>query len=357
MITLSLCMIVKDEESVLARCLDSVKDCVDEIVIADTGSADRTKEIARRYTKHIYDFPWRDDFAAARNFALSKTSGDYWLWLDADDCLSPEHAEKLVALKSVLETQSPDMVMCLYDTAFDEEGAPLTTFYRERIMKRSADFCWVGRVHECVAPRGKIVQADMHVFHLSSDKPRGARNLHIYQKWAAEETLGSRDLFYYGRELFYKRLYTEAEAILRAMLRCDGWHVNQIEACKILALCYAEQSKSEQAKQALLQSFLYGLPRAGVCCELAKLFQRDNKLQEAAFWYETARACRDHSAEGDFESPECRTYVPLVELTCCYYALGQTEKALFFHKEAERLFPNRPAVQFNRTFFEKARLL
>ncbi len=354
---ISLCMIVKDEEAVLARCLESVKNLVDEIIIADTGSTDGTKEIARRYTENVYGFPWRDDFAAARNFALSKANGDYWLWLDADDFISPENAEKFEALKTVLKTQSPDMVTCPYDVAFDEDGNPLSTFYRERIMRRGAHFSWHGRVHECIAPRGKILQSDFRVFHLSSEKVRGARNLHIYQKWAAEEPLGGRDLFYYGRELYYNRLYAEAEAVLEEMLRGEGWHVNKIEACKILAFCRIARKNTEEAKRALLASFLYGPPRAGVCCELANLFREEHKLKEAAFWYETARACKDYSQEGDFESPECRTYVPLMELTCCYYSLGEPQKAVFCHKETERLFPNRPAVQFNRTFFQKQGLL
>ena len=72
MITISLCMIVKNEERILARCLDSVKDLVDEIIIVDTGSADATKRIAAEYTDKIYDFTWIDDFSAARNFAFSK---------------------------------------------------------------------------------------------------------------------------------------------------------------------------------------------------------------------------------------------------------------------------------------------
>ena len=67
MVSISLCMIVKNEEDVLARCLDSAAELVDEIVIVDTGSTDRTREIAARYTDKIFDFPWRDDFAAARN--------------------------------------------------------------------------------------------------------------------------------------------------------------------------------------------------------------------------------------------------------------------------------------------------
>ena len=74
MVTISLCMIVKDEEEILARCLDCVADLMDEIIIVDTGSTDKTKEIARRYTDKIYDFKWENDFSAARNFAFSKAT-------------------------------------------------------------------------------------------------------------------------------------------------------------------------------------------------------------------------------------------------------------------------------------------
>lgn len=83
MATVSLCMIVKNEERVLARCLESVRECMDEIIIVDTGSSDATKEIAARYTDKIYDFEWIDDFAAARNFSFSKASMDFAMWLDA----------------------------------------------------------------------------------------------------------------------------------------------------------------------------------------------------------------------------------------------------------------------------------
>lgn len=70
--TISLCMIVRDEENTIGRCLDAVENIVDEIIVVDTGSIDRTKEIVARYTSNIYNFPWIDDFAAARNFLFQK---------------------------------------------------------------------------------------------------------------------------------------------------------------------------------------------------------------------------------------------------------------------------------------------
>ena len=103
-------MIVKNEEKVLPRILKPMKEIVDKILICDTGSTDRTKEIIREFTAEVYDFPWKNDFSAARNFISEKVSTDYWMWLDADDTVSPETVRKLIKLKEELDP-SPDVVM------------------------------------------------------------------------------------------------------------------------------------------------------------------------------------------------------------------------------------------------------
>lgn len=349
---LSLCMIVKDEEEVLARCLDSVKDCVDEIIIVDTGSHDQTREIAGAYASAVYDFVWKDDFSAARNFSFSKATGDYILWLDADDCLSPENGERLLALKKTLADGLYDRINCPYCVAFDDSGSPTYRYIRERILKKESCPPWQGRVHEAIPPYGKIFQSDFAVFHLGSKKSRGDRNLRIYEKWAEEEPLSPRDLFYYGRELYYHKLYTAAIAVLREAIESDLWYVNKIEACKISAKCFAEKGEREKAFRALFTSFLFGEPRASVACEIAALFQGAGQTREAIFWYETALSCRDHTAEGDFEEPFCRTLTPLLQLVCLYYATGDSEKSLFYHKKTEELFPSHPSVLYNKKFFE-----
>ena len=124
---ISLCMIVRQEAKALERCLEGIADAVEEIVIVDTGSTDRTKEIARQFTDKIYDFPWVDDFAAARNFAFSKGTGEYLLWMDAEDILPSGEKEKLLALKADLRENPCDMVILIGAlTRADGQNFPAT---------------------------------------------------------------------------------------------------------------------------------------------------------------------------------------------------------------------------------------
>ena len=140
MVSVSLCMIVKNEEDVLERCLESAAELVDEIIIVDTGSTDRTKEIAARFTGQIYDFLWWDDFAAARNESFSHASMDYCMWLDADDVLLEEDQTSFLALKESLDP-SVSVVMAPYHTGFDESGRVTFSYYRERLIKNRAGTC------------------------------------------------------------------------------------------------------------------------------------------------------------------------------------------------------------------------
>ncbi len=338
---ISLCMIVRNEEKVLARCLESAKGLADEIVIADTGSADGTVGIARRYTDRVFSLPWKDDFSYARNEVFSRARGEYLLWLDADDV-----AERtdFSALRAFLEAEKPDMVYCPYLSG-------TLSYERERFLRRDMDFRFEGRVHEAISPRGRKARYPFVVRHLPERKEKGRRNLDIYLKWAEEEPLSPRDLFYYGRELFYHRLYTEAAAVLGKMLDGEGWYVNKIAACETLSRCYEGMNRETEALQALLRSFLYGEPRAFVLCRIGELFMKRGQYAQAAFWYETALSCKDHAAEGDFEEPACRNLTPCLQLVVCYWRLGDRESAKKYHEKAEALAPAHPSVLFNQKFF------
>jgi len=96
--TLSLCMIVKNEQQFLPDCLESVRNIVDQIVIIDTGSVDNTVEIAKRYSSEVHYFKWCDDFSAARNESIKYASGDWIFWIDADERLLPESVPEIKKL-------------------------------------------------------------------------------------------------------------------------------------------------------------------------------------------------------------------------------------------------------------------
>jgi len=113
-ITISLCMIVRNEGNTIARCIDSVKEIPDEIVIADTGYTDNTKEIVRIYTDE-----WFDDFEAVRNFAFKQATMDYILWLDVDDVLLDVDCQKFLDLNKNL-TPFIDAVNMPYILSRDE---------------------------------------------------------------------------------------------------------------------------------------------------------------------------------------------------------------------------------------------
>ena len=263
MVSVSLCMIVKNEEDVLGRCLDSAAELVDEIVIVDTGSTDRTREIAARYTDKIFDFPWRDDFAAARNESFSHATMDYCLWLDADDILLEEDQEKFRALKEELDP-GVSVVMAPYHTGFDESGRVTFSYYRERLIKNRAGMHWVGAVHEVVPPVGKVLYGDFAVTHRKTRPSDPDRNLRIYQaQLDAGEALEPRHQFYYGRELYYHKRWEEAlEVFERFLEEGRGWVENNIDACCHCAYCHRELGGSEAALAALFRTFVYDRPRA-----------------------------------------------------------------------------------------------
>lgn len=349
--TVSVCMIVKNEESVLGRALECL-DFADEIVIADTGSEDNTKEVARRFTDKVYDFEWTDDFAAARNFIFSKGSSNYLMWLDADDVVTKENSEKLSKWK---ENAEADVLYCLYDAAFDENGTPTFSYYRERVVRNDPRARWAGFVHECIVPFGKSEYSDIRIEHRPpSGRKKQGRNLEIYRRHLQKGArFNARENFYYGRELIFNGFKEEGIAVINGMLAMpDAFYVNCIEGLRTVAEAEISLGKAEAAKFSYLKSFMFGEPRAGIVNGLGRLAMARNDYAEAAFWFRAALNCRDHSAEGDFERPEERALIPYLQLTVCLWRLNDFEGAKRAHKAAEAIAPNHPSVAYNRQFFE-----
>ena len=180
-ITVSVCMIVKNEEKVLARCMDSLKGLYEELIIVDTGSTDSTKEIAAGYTDKIYDFTWTGSFADARNFSFSKATMEYIYTADADEILNEENRQKFLKLKQCL-LPGIDIVQMIYTNQlefnttynYDEELRP-------KLYKRLRTFEWVEPLHEQVRLEPVVYDSEIKIIH-APENNHSKRDFSCYKK-------------------------------------------------------------------------------------------------------------------------------------------------------------------------------
>ena len=331
MVTISLCMIVKNEEKILERCLDSVADLVDEIVIADTGSTDATKEIARRYTEKVYDFPWTDDFSAARNFVFSRATQEYIYSADADEVLSPENRERFRLLKETLLPEVEIVQMkyanqLQFNTVYnyDEE-------YRPKVFKRKRDFVWEAPIHETVRLEPVIYDSDIVITHLPGES-HAKRDLANFQKhWRQGYRLPKRLLGMYARELLIagdeEDFAQAAPVFLEAAADNERDGEEMAQSCCVAAraarlagdtVSFFKYTSKVIAEEACSE----------ICCEMGHFYEGLSDWEEAAIWYYNAvYETRPILAlqSGGKESLE--------GLIRCYEALGCLEQADIYREE------------------------
>ena len=351
-------MIVKNEEKLLGRCLDYAAPAADEIIIVDTGSTDKTREIARSYNALVFDFPWNNCFCDARNFSFSKASMDYCMWLDADDIIPPDQLAKILEQKSTLDPRT-NIVMMKYASGFSSDGSPVFMYYRERLIKNHAGFLREGAVHECITPSGPTIYSPVIIeHHPDGQSCHTQRNLAIYENLLQRQKfLSPRDRFYYARELMYDGRHSQAISHFSQVIRDPAsWVENRIEACYNQALCYLALGETDQAISALFKSFTLDVPRAEILCLLGDIFKEEQAYPQAIYWYRAALSLREIPERGGFIRRDCYGYYPCVCLCVCYYAIGDVQKAYHFHKRSGRWHKDTAEYRYNEEFFKNCRL-
>ncbi|MBR6381317.1 MAG: glycosyltransferase family 2 protein [Lachnospiraceae bacterium] len=314
--TISLCMIVKNEEAVLDRCLGSIADLMDEIVIVDTGSTDRTKEIASKYTDRIYDFEWIGDFSAARNFAFSKATMDYIYSADADEVVDAVNHERFRLLKEKLLPEI-DLVQMKYGNQlqystvynFDEE-------YRPKLFKRLRPFVWEEPVHEQVRLNPVIYDSDVVITHMPQGSHAG-RDLKIFrEKTAGGEQLSRRLFDMYVRELFLagdEEDFRGAKKYFLAAAADTSRSSDEVrEACLVVAHA-AELAGDTVTFFKYIVKLMADDPSSETCIELGRFYEKQKDYEEAAIWYynaafETTPIVRMASANADAAGGLKRVY-------------------------------------------------
>lgn len=359
--TLSVCMIVKNEEHILSRCLGSIACIADEINVVDTGSTDKTIEIAKEFDARIHHFTWCDDFSKARNYAFETATMDYIMWLDADDYLTPEGQKKLAQFKSDLDKADPNKPTAysmIYDYITGEDS--VFSFRRIRVIRKDGyKYEWVGAVHEYLTVDAEIVSSDVHVITKPSrqEEGHGERNIKIYEnKIKNNEELTQRDQYYYGRELFDHRCYAQCIEVLKVFLeKGGGWIEDNIGAKRYIGHCYINLGNVAMAREYYYKTFDDDRPRAEICCDLGHSFLGEDRLQQAIYWYDLATKAEVPENDWGFRENQAWTWMPHIQLCVCYYRLGEMERAEEQNNKAKFYCPHNRYVKINEEVFNRIR--
>jgi tetratricopeptide (TPR) repeat protein len=266
--TLALCVIAKDEERFIADCLDSARRFVDEVVVVDTGSTDRTREIAREHGARVEEFVWIDDFAAARNAAIEAATADWILMLDADERLDAESGQALRRAIRRAPTQAHALSPLIQNRDVDGKGARRETLAVPRIFPRRRDLRFVGAIHEVIAylPDPKhtlsVPAPQIRIIHYGYDgtvyaeRHKDARNLALIERELERGNNDPRLPFFLLQQHVVAGRNTEAVDAFDRALECAPRlpRAFVVESYHLLALALRRLNRRDALERAVEQA-------------------------------------------------------------------------------------------------------
>lgn len=322
MVTISACLIVKNEEQVLERCLRCLQPIVDEIIIVDTGSSDATKEIASKYTDKIYDFEWVNDFALARNYSFSKASMDYIYVADADEVIDEENIKRFLLLKEAMLPEIEIVQMLYTNQLLHNTTYNYDVEYRPKLYKRLRTFHWVDPLHEMVSLEPVIFDSDIEIIHMPTSN-HVKRDFHIYKEAIKKHGVLSKKLnAMYARELYIAGDagdFKEAESYFIEQMERES-DLNEVKKYQcVIAKASLSRHDFHEFFKVCLKNIALEEASSEICYQLGEYYFLALDYKEASLWYYNAA----------FETkPELNIHYggdyPLTRLADCYHKLGDT---------------------------------
>ncbi len=346
--SISLAVIVKNEAENLPQLIESVKDCVDEICITDTGSTDGTVELAKKLGATVNHFDWVNDFSKARNFSFAQVKTDYTFWMDGDDIL--EDPKEFKTWRDEI-MHLGDYWLANYVYSSHPDGRPACTFVRERVIKNGRGATWRYFVHEgIVPPQGSKVQFTpaWRVKHMRTaadlEKDR-SRNLDLYEKNPGQ--VDARMLFYWGKEFFEAGKPLDAIRKLEdSLVSRDLEMHDRILGTQYLAICYQQLGQFEKSVSMALTGLQLSPQRAEFMVAIGDSYIKMNRWPDAIPYFEAATKCTltqgNAAVSPVFNAEDAYGLYPKNQLIRLYANMGQVdhavalaEKCLEDHKSPE----------------------
>ena len=337
MATISVCMIVKDEEKVLKRCLDSLAGLWEELIIVDTGSTDATKKIAEKYTDKVYDFTWTGSFSDARNFSFSKASCDYIYSADADEVLDEENRKKFFFLKEAMEAESEiEIVQMYYGNQLSQNSIyNFDKEYRPKLYKRIRKFWWQEPIHEEVRLKPVVFDSDIVILHKPHGQ-HGSRDLQYFEKMIEQgEILSERMQDIYLRELYFTGELHNLEKGHDYLVQLLGSIEPESDIFQKAVAVLCKEARLLKKDGELLKYAIKGVASQGsseLCMELGYYFYEKKEWEEAVIWFYNAA----------YEVPcqmslKAATTEPLTKIISCYENLNMPGEAEEYRRQLEEL--------------------
>lgn len=318
-------MIVKDEAANLAPCLDCLLPIADEIIIVDTGSTDETKQIAARYTEHVYDYTWTGDFSQARNYAFSFAKMEYIYSADADERLDGENVERFLLLKQAI---LPEVEIVQMRYANQLENGSVYNFdeeYRPKLFRRLRQFRWISPIHETVATAPLVFDSDIVIGHFPK-QCNSARDFAAFCRATQAGRLDARLQHMYAMELY---LSGSDEDFLQAQdyfLTClDD------EEARCVAARAARLRGDLPAFYRIVLPGVLGTPPSELCCEVGEFYYGAQAYDDATFWF----YCALTNPTPVLTAASAGRW-PMQGMAKCCAALGDSEQASAWQEKADQ---------------------
>lgn len=354
---LSLCMIVKNEEDYIGRALSSVREISGEIVAVDTGSADKTIEIAKEFGAKIFNFEWNDDFSEAKNFMISKATGEWILSLDADEIIAKRDLQEIVRLtkekapfgyKFIQRTylDKPNIVGWAPNPMDYPEGKDYPGFYPSplvRLFRNDPRIRFRGKIHELVEPSmseaGLLIQdtdIPIHHYGMIRCEQRSNQKMSLYaeleEKRARENP---QDVKLLVRAAFlYKEIgqFDKADRLLKEVLSsipdyADAYHE--------LALLHEKKGDFPEAEEFYKKAISYAKDNGVFHYNCGNYFKRRGQSDEAIKYLVRAK---------ELNPRHFNTQYLLGEI---YFNDGDMQRSLYHFQEAVCLYPNHSSARHN----------
>ena len=335
---LTLCAIAKDEQEGLPLMFASVKDYVDQFVLLDTGSGDKTMEVARELGAEVYERPWDNSFANARNAAMDHCTGDWILSLDCDEQMEPESASNLCAAIETLpegtKLAMPVMVMC------QDDGTPYQEFLCERIIKNGIGIRWDGDMHNWVdtpVDDTRVALPNIRILHNRGVKPKERRTERSQQRVEMAESIfkprieadpkDRRSLFYLAGTYHDAGRQDEAIEWYEKYLPVSDWAEERYQAAMLLADLYRQKGRRADARKLAYAHLCDNWRRAELLIVLGEIAYQEGDFAQARWWFQAA-SLKEKPVDPMFVEVAAHTWGPHMGLYQVYTATGNRDQAL-----------------------------